>query len=232
MPLVKPTAHRRSEPSSLIVVGAGGFGREALPYIRDAIALDPAITIKGFLDDKLEAFNGKLDDLPMIGRIRDYRIESQDRFIVTIGNPEARADVTRSLEKRGAKFFTLIHPTANIASTAKVGTGCIIYPFCGVGNQANVGEHVVMTWYSSVAHDTVLEPFSMLSAYSTLNGGAVLEEGAFLGTHAVVNPLVRIGAWSRVAAGSVVYKSVGPRLLAMGNPARALPLMNKLSEQS
>jgi acetyltransferase EpsM len=94
-----------------------------------------------------------------------------------------------------------------------------------VGSDAKVGDHVVLTWYASLAHDTIISSFVVLSPYSTANGSVVLEEGVFLGTHAVVNPMLRIGAWSRIASGSVVYRSVGQHRLALGNPAKDRPLL-------
>ncbi len=47
----------------------------------------------------------------------------------------------------------------------------------------------------------------------------VIEEGADLGLNAVILPGVTIGAFSQVAAGSVVTKSVEPRTVVAGVPA-------------
>ena len=82
---------------------------------------------------------------------------------------------------------------------------------------------MLLTWYSSLAHDSICHPFAVLSPYATANGSAVLEEGVFLGTHAVIHPMIRVGTWSKVASGSVVYRDVPPNSLALGNPAKAVP---------
>jgi sugar O-acyltransferase (sialic acid O-acetyltransferase NeuD family) len=212
-------------PISLILVGAGGFGREVLSYIRDVIAQKPGIHLKGFLDDNLEALSSFNCGLPLIGPIHGHIIQPEERFVMTIGDPSVRAKIILEMEARGAQFITIIHPTAFVAPTARIGKGCILAPFSSVGSDAKVGNHVVMTWYASLAHDTITESFAVLSPYSTANGSAVLEEGVFLGTHAVVNPMIRIGAWSRIASGSIVYRAVGPHRLALGNPAKDRPLL-------
>jgi acetyltransferase-like isoleucine patch superfamily enzyme len=52
--------------------------------------------------------------------------------------------------------------------------------------------------------------------------GVVIEEDATVGPGAIVLPNVTIGRGSIVAAGSVVTKSVPPKTMVQGNPARAI----------
>jgi hypothetical protein len=55
-----------------------------------------------------------------------------------------------------------------------------------------------------------------------LTGAPIIEDGAWLGPHAVVVGPVRIGAGSRVLAGSVVTDNVPPASMVAGNPARVV----------
>ncbi len=213
------------ESLAIILVGAGGFGREVLPYVLDAIKQSPRLRVKGFLDDNPSALQPHHCALPLLGSIKDYSVQPHDRFVMTIGDCSTRAKQIREMEARGARFLTIIHPTAYVASNAVIGVGCIVAPFSSIGNGAKVGNHVVLTWYASLAHDSIVHNYVVLSPYSTANGLAALEEGVFLGTHAVINPMIRVGAWSKVASGSVVYRDVPPNSLAMGNPAKARPML-------
>jgi sugar O-acyltransferase (sialic acid O-acetyltransferase NeuD family) len=215
----------RAESTAIVLVGAGGLGREVLNYVLEAIRLVPHMRVKGFLDDNSSALGPDRCRFPILGSILDYAIEPQDRFVVTIGDCVTRAEVIRKMEARGARFVTVIHPTAYVAANATVGNGCIVGPFCAIGSDARVGDHVLFTWYSSLAHDCISLSFAVLSPYATANGSAILEEGVFLGTHAVIHPKIRVGAWSKVASGSVVYRDVPANCLAMGNPAKATPML-------
>lgn len=210
---------------AVILVGAGGFGREVLRYVKDAVGNDPRVRLKGFLDDNPNVLQGFQCELSILGSIRGYRIEAEDHFVMAIGDPLTRAKIIREMEGRGARFITIIHPTAHVASNATIGNGCIVSPFSSIGSDAKIGNHVVLTWYSSLAHDSITHSFVILSPYATANGSVLLEEGVFLGTHATVNPMIRVGAWSKIAAGSVVYRHVAPYCLAMGNPAEARPML-------
>jgi acetyltransferase EpsM len=144
---------------------------------------------------------------------------------MAIGDCVKRAELIRKMEARSARFITIIHPTAYVAPNATVGNGCILGPFSSIGSDARVGDHVLLTSYSSLAHDSISHSFAVLCPYSTGNGGAIIEEGVFLGTHAVIHPMIRVGAWSKVASGSVVYRDVPPNHLALGNPAKAVPML-------
>ena len=216
----------KAESTAIVLVGAGGLGREVLNYVLDAIRPSPHLRVKGFLDDNPSALSPDRCDFPVLGSILDYPIEPQDRFVMAIGDCVTRAELIRKMEARGARFITIVHPTAYVASNATVGNGCIVGPFCAIGSEARVGNHVLLTWYSSLAHNSISHSFAVLSPYSTANGAAILEEGVFLGTHAVIHPMIRVGAWSKVASGSVVCRDVPPNCLAMGNPAKAVPMLD------
>jgi sugar O-acyltransferase (sialic acid O-acetyltransferase NeuD family) len=221
----KSASVARAETTAIILVGAGGLGHEVLNYVLDAIRPSPHLRVKGVLDDNPSASRPEYCEFPILGSILDYPIEPQDRFVMAIGDGVKRAELIRKMEARGARFITIIHPTTYVAANATVGNGCIVGPFCAIGSNARIGDHVLLTWYSSLAHDAVCHSFALLSPYSTANGSAILEEGVFLGTHAVIHPGVRVGAWSKVSSGSVVYRDVPPNCLALGNPAKARPLL-------
>ena len=216
-----------AESIAIVLVGAGGLGREVLNYVLEAIRPSPHMRVKGFLDDNLSALSPYRCEFPILGSILDYPIQPQDRFVMTIGDCVTRAELIRKLEARGARFITIIHPTAYVAANATVGDGCIVGPFCAIGSDVRVENHVMLTSYSSLAHDCVCHSFAVLSPYSTANGAAILEERVFLGTHAVINPMIRIGAWSKVASGSIVYRDVPPNCLALDNPAIVRPLLRR-----
>jgi acetyltransferase-like isoleucine patch superfamily enzyme len=55
-----------------------------------------------------------------------------------------------------------------------------------------------------------------------ISQGVVLKKGCWLGANVVVLPGVTIGENVVVGAGSVVTKSIPPKVLAAGNPARVV----------
>jgi sugar O-acyltransferase (sialic acid O-acetyltransferase NeuD family) len=210
----------------IIIVGAGGFGREVLQYIHDSFEIGTTHTVKGFLDDSATSVEPASLNQVILGTTDSYEPARNDRLVIAVGKPELRRELACRLAARGAQFLSVIHPLAYVAGTAHLGEGCIVSPFATVGANATLGNHVVLTYYSSVGHDARVGDCSALSPYSVANGGSHLGEAVFLGTHATVNPLKRVGDSARVAAGSIVYRDVSPRMLALGNPAKARPLLH------
>ncbi|MCA1788541.1 MAG: hypothetical protein LC667_01430 [Thioalkalivibrio sp.] len=171
----------------LVIVGAGGFGREVLQYAYDVGSVDRSLYVKGFLDDTVTDLTAFGLDVVVLGDTRSYHPTSSDRLVIAVGEPSLRAALARRFEERGAVFATIVHPLAYVSAAARVGVGCVVAPFATVGAAARRDE-------------------------------------VFVGSHAVVNPLKSVGDRSKVAAGSVVYRSVPPDSIASGNPAKARPL--------
>jgi sugar O-acyltransferase (sialic acid O-acetyltransferase NeuD family) len=209
----------------VIVVGSSGFGLELLQYLQDAHKSTPSVHIKGFLDDdpaKLDSI-GKAMGVGIIGDTRTYAIGENDRFIISLGDPGLRRKLAERLARRGARFISIVHPTAYVAPTAWIGHGCVIGPFANVGSYAHIEDHVLLNLYSAAGHDARIGAFCVFSPYSVANGGSRLEDGIFLGTHAAIMPNVWVGAGSKVAAGAVLYRDVPRESLATGNPGRVFP---------
>jgi sugar O-acyltransferase (sialic acid O-acetyltransferase NeuD family) len=209
----------------VIIVGASGFGREVLQYVHDAHKNTASMHIKGFLDDDPAALDsvGKLMGVRIVGDTRTYTIKEDDRFIISLGDPGLRRTLAERLARRGARFLSIVHPTAYVAPTARIGHGCVISPFASVGSYVQLEDHVLLTLYATAGHDAHIGAFCVLSPYSVANGGSRLDDSVFLGTHAAITPNIRVGAGSKIAAGAVVYRDVPEQSLATGNPAKAFP---------
>jgi sugar O-acyltransferase (sialic acid O-acetyltransferase NeuD family) len=206
----------------IIVVGASGYGREVYQYVKDATRGDTDIRAKGLLDDD-PTLRGQLGGDEIIGDTHTYAIQEHDRFLISAGNPDLRQTLAARLADRGARFFTLIHPIAYVAPTARIGAGCIVSPYASVGSHAELGEHVLLVMYASVAHDCRIGSYCSLSPYSAVAGGGVVGAKVFFGSHALVTPMRHVGEESKIAAGAVVYRDVPERSLATGNPAKVIP---------
>jgi sugar O-acyltransferase (sialic acid O-acetyltransferase NeuD family) len=209
----------------IIIVGASGFGRELAQHVLDVAAGQADIRLKGFLDDDpvKQAEIGRVLGVSVIGDTFAYDIQENDRFLISLGDPDLRKLLSERLGTRGGRFSNLIHPTAYVAASATLGAGCIIEPFAYVGSNARLGEHVMLNLYATAGHDTQIGSCSVISPYGIANGGSVIGERVLFGTHAVVTPNRKVGDRSHIAAGAVVYRDVPELTLATGNPAKNFP---------
>lgn len=212
-----------------VIVGAGGFGREVYQWLNDWIthrARDGSETyrIKGFLSDDAAIIEGEGEgSAGLLGTPRDYEVQDDDRLVMAIGNPRDKRRVAEDLMSRKGKFFTLIHPSACVASTATLGEGVVICPFATVSVNVLVADFVMLNLYASIGHDARIGKYGVLSPYATLNGFAMLEEEVFLGTHASVTRGVRVGDRAVIGANSTAMRDVPAHSLVMGVPGKIWP---------
>jgi sugar O-acyltransferase (sialic acid O-acetyltransferase NeuD family) len=202
--------------AALIIVGAGGLGRQALSY-----ALESGLDVAGFIDDDPHALDGAETGFAVL-ETTDAMVNRPDHeFVVAVGDPAVRRSLAQAVLRIGGRLRSLIHPKAFVERTATIGPGCIIHPFALVGVSAQVGENSVINVHATASHDTIVGSNCVVSPYVALNGGSSLEDGVFVGTHATVLPGVRIGAHSKISAGAVVFSDVEPGSFVAGNPAES-----------
>ena len=113
----------------LLIVGAGGFGREILQWVKDINKAEKIWNILGFLDDKTSALCDIECDYKIIGAIKTWIPQKNEHFVIAIANPSTKEMITKNLEGRGAKFVSIIHPTAIISEFSKLGRGVVVYPY-------------------------------------------------------------------------------------------------------
>ena len=206
----------------LIVVTAGGFGREVEAYARDA-----GFDVAGFLHDT-HRYPGSLDGLGVddrvLGTVEGYAPRDGEVLAIGLGDIAPRLETAELLLARGARLATVVHPRAWVADTAELAPGTVVAPFAFVGPHARVGELSVLNTFASVGHDSVVGRCCVLAPYAVTNGRVTLGDEVFLATHSTVTPRRTVGERSVVSAGSVVLRDVPPRSLAAGNPARSREL--------
>lgn len=204
---------------NIIIIGAGGFGREVYNWAKESFS-PKKFRIKGFLSSNPNDLNNFNFDVGILGHENSYNIKKQDRFLVAIGDIDIKKGVVAKLKKKGAQFLNLIHPTAIVSKTAKMGQGVIICPFVIVSDHVILDDFVLMNIYSSCGHDAKVGKYCVLSPYATLNGFAVLEDEVFLGTHSTVTPKRKIGFRSKISANSVAMHDVPARSFVFGVPGK------------
>lgn len=206
----------------LILVGGGAFARELINWVEDLVDLGKSPPITGFLDESSEAFKGFPYTLTYLGSIPDYEPQSGDQLLMAIGDPKAKKHLYTELKRKGANFSSLIHPSAVIARSAKIGEGVVVCPHAFVSAEAVVGDLCAINGNASVGHDVRLGSFSTLSSHVDLTGWVQIEECVFFGSGARVLPKVKIGAGARIGAGAVVMRTVPPDAVMYAPPAKKL----------
>lgn len=203
----------------VLIVGAGGFGREIYTYVEDCLAEGFPWRIKGFIDDNLNALDSYNYPHKVVGTVDGYEICENDIFIAALGLPKVKKYIVERLLLRGAKFETFIHPSARVGRNVKLGTGCVLCPGVFVTCDIEMGDFVTINSKSGVGHDAKIGSWTTLSSFCDVTGHAKLGEGVFFSSSAVAMPKSKIGDWAVVGANSGVVAKVSENSTVYGNPA-------------
>ena len=157
----------------IIIIGSGGFAAEAYSYISQHENAE----IK-FIDD-VDPNYAREDIKPkIIGKISDLddSIISENLFFIGYGDPRKKQVIYNSIKEFNLKYYSFIHPTSQVSTSAKLSDGCFLYPFTVIANNAKIGSHCVINSYSAIGHDSTLGNFSTLSAHVDITGNVNVGE--------------------------------------------------------
>ena len=113
----------------LVIVGAGGFGRETAQAVHAINACGGAWRLLGFLDDD-PARHGSLVDRTLVigGRDEIGRLPGAS-VVVCTGRPDnyvSRMQIVAELGLPTARYATIIHPAAAVSASSSIGPGCVL----------------------------------------------------------------------------------------------------------
>lgn len=209
---------------SVVIVGAGGFGREVLEILKDQNRASRTWDILGFIDENKALLGETLNGYPVLGGLGWLKGHANQDLacVCAIGKCETRKEVVRKLEETGAGFVNVVHPSVLMSDSVKLGRGVVICAGSILTVNIEIADHVHINLNSTVGHDAVIGPYCTLSPAVNVNGHNRLGEGVFIGTGAVFAQEVSVGAWATVGAGSVVLRDIPANVLAAGVPAKVV----------
>ena len=209
----------------LIIIGAGGFGRELCSAAREAIGFGEQFHVKGYLDVNPSALDRFSGYPPILGTPEDYAIQPNDVFITALGNIASRIRCAELIEKRGGTFISVIHRSASLGQNVTVGPGSFIAHNVVLTVDIAVGRHADIFHGTEIGHDSTVGDFAHVYSLCSIGGNVRIGTGAAVYPGARIVPNRSIGENAVVGIGSVVLLNVQPGTTVFGNPAapKAIP---------
>ena len=162
-------------PERLVLIGYGGFGRTVEDIVRQTGRYQTLI----ILDDRAPGAAGDL------ASFKNY-VSPETEFFVAIGNNALRVDLCEQIEQAGGSLALIVHPTAYVSPTAKLGAGSIVMPQAVVNTNTVTGKSCIINCGAVIDHDTVLG------------------EGVHIGLNAVIKADNHVPDFLKADAGCVV----------------------------
>ena len=192
----------------IVFFGGGGYAVELYSFIiDDNKLLDDKINVIGVFDANSNCdLIREYPCLQYLGSIDDFK-GGDFKCLIAIGNPISRAVVFKAIFQY-ADFYTYIHSSAVVSSTASIGHGVIVGPHNIISAKSSLQDNVCLNVFCGVGHGTQILESSVLGPYSVVNGDCSIGKASYLGTKVTIFPSTKIGNGVSVDAGSVVRNNI------------------------
>lgn len=205
----------------IVIIGAGGFGREVAWLIEDINKANKEWNIIGFVDDNERIQGTDVNGYLVIGTI-EWLTKRSLYVVNAIGDPIVKRKVMDRLEGSSNQYPVLIHPSVIYSETVSFGEGSIVCAGNIITVNIEIGKHVTINVDCTIGHDVVIGDYSTLLPSVNVSGYVKMEECVNVGTGTAIIQGLSIGKNTVVGAGSVVIKDLPENCTAVGAPAKPI----------
>ena len=208
--------------NDIILVGAGGFGREVLWQIKEHCSKD--FNVIGFVDNSPELIGQSIEGVPVLGNDEWLAGYQNDVSVaICIASPKIRKDIYNTLRTNPKiSYPTIIANNVIYSKNVQFGQGCIVCVSSLLTINVSLGDFVIINPSSKIAHDSSLGDFVTLYYSVNIAGNVKINNGVEIGTGTTIIQQKTIGENSVIGAGAVVVKDIPANCVAMGVPAKPM----------
>ncbi len=204
----------------LAIYGAGGLGKEIYDSAKynstgkfaEIIFIDDNYTIHSFYGIPVFSFENFLE------RHKPNACE----LLIAVGEPSIRAVLLEKIIKQGYCLSSIIHSSAVISPTCRIGFGTYIGPFSFISSNTIISDNVVIQPHAMIGHDVEIGNSAVIGPNSAIAGNCVVGERTYIGMNACIEQKHSVGDDVIIGMSSCVTRDIPSEMIAMGYPARVV----------
>lgn len=204
----------------LLIVGAGGFGREVAWLVERINQVTPKWNLLGFIDDQAKSIMNV--NYPIVGTTADITNYPNAYLVCAVGNSQTRKKIIQKIHLISPfqKFAVLIDPNAIYSDTVQFGEGSIICAGSILTVNIKIGRHVIINLDCTVGHDAILDDYNTLYPSVNISGNVHSAFCVEFGTGMQVIQGIDICENVIIGAGSTVIRNINEPGVYVGSPAK------------
>ncbi|MEK3697501.1 acetyltransferase [Paenibacillus sp. FSL R7-0312] len=208
----------------LVLIGAGGFGREVAWLVSNINRVKETWNLIGFIDNNSALKGETINGIPVLGGVEWFGTREANISVVsTIGNAKTRRKSISELSRfSNINYVTLIDPSVVMSEWVEIGEGSIICAGSILTVNITLGTHVIVNLDCTIGHDAVIGDYSTLYPSVNLSGNTLVNNNVELGTGSQVIQGITIEEGTIVGAGAVVVRDLPANCTAVGSPAKPI----------
>lgn len=164
---------------NIVIIGAGDLGKELVWLIEDINRRQPTYLILGFLDDDLQKDTYSFYGYKVLGgteKLEELYRKTPFSAVLAIQDGSIRKKIAEA-HPDFDQWETVIHPTAVIAPSTRIGKGCVFFPQVTVSVDSYLGQFGLYYIHSTVCNDCWIGNYVSVMANSLVSERAEIGEG-------------------------------------------------------
>lgn len=206
----------------LVIIGASELGSLVKYYAEDS----GDYKVVGYYDD-FKTKDTRLNGIKIIGTVNnvlnDFHSNIFEYLFIAIGyNHMDKRKYYFNQFKDSIPFPNIIHRSAYIDSSVKLGKGNIVFPGCVVDCFSELKDNILLNTGVSIAHHTTIQSHCFIAPGVSFAGRVNIGESCFIGIGSIITDLVNISKGCIIGGGSLVFNNTEPDQLLYGSPAKVI----------
>ncbi len=205
----------RSKANDVIIVSGGGLSKMCIDLLR----LNKAYNIHGLTDIALKEGDSVLG-VPVLGddsKLDEVRNEGYMTAVNAVGSISVdnegtafhlRKKIFEKIKSKGFFCPTLIHPSAEVAPSAQLGEGVLVFEHAAIGPDAVIGDDAIINTGAIISHDCEIGAHSRISPGAVLAGDVKVGENSLIGMGTTIYIGVKIGRNVVIGNGQNIFSDV------------------------
>jgi len=204
-----PAAKSYSSNQKIVIWGAGGHAKMCIDILRQMKTYE----IIGAVASPLPS-NKEVLGIPVIGEQDQLEaLYNQGVRFAVLGigalfNPALRSELYARLKKIGFYIPNIIHPSAIIEPSAKMGEGNQVMAGAVIGSDVSIGNNGIINSGSIISHDCIIKDNVHLTPGAILAGSVSIGDNTLVGMGATVLLDRKIGSNVMIHNGVNITKDI------------------------
>lgn len=210
----------------IVIIGAGGLGKEVCWLIENINNNSPTWNILGFIENesKTHLFGQHVYGYEVLGE-NEWLLNNKHDIHVAIA--VAKSSNRKSIYERFSKYpwlkiVTLIDPSVRIDTSVSIGDGTVICRNCSITVDTVIGKGTLLNIGALIGHDAKVGDFCTFAPHSIAAGETTFGECCEVGSGAFILQGKNIAENTVIAPLSAVYHDINEAGVYAGNPARKI----------
>lgn len=208
----------------IIIVGAGGFGREVEWLINRINKQQPTYEVIGFADDG-KAKGEKVGHSKVIYTTEELgKAKEELNVVIAIGNAKVRKMLAEKLSSnKNLSFPNLIDPAVIFdEEEVTLGQGNIICSGTIMTVNINIGNFNIINLDCTIGHDDILKDYITIYPSVNVSGNVIVENCVEIGTGTQIIQGLNIKDDTIIGASAVVVKNIEESGTYVGIPVKRI----------